>query len=96
MSRPVDEPTLRRQVGRRIYLRRMWLRATQQEIADQAELSRNFVSAIERGAQGLDAWRLWRLADALGASLMWVLAGPDEAATHPTPGRPRESAIPPQ
>jgi transcriptional regulator with XRE-family HTH domain len=87
VNRPVDEATLRQQVGRRIYLRRVWLDLTQQEVADKGRVSRNFVSAIERGVQGLDAWRLWRVAEALGATLDWVLRGPDDGVTKPVPGR---------
>jgi transcriptional regulator with XRE-family HTH domain len=86
--RPETETALRRQVGRRAYVRRVWLDLSQQEVADKAGLTRNFVSAIERGAQGLDAWRLWALADALGGTLDWLLTGPDGAVTTPTPGRP--------
>jgi transcriptional regulator with XRE-family HTH domain len=88
MSRPASEDELRRQVGRRACVRRVWLDLSQQELADKARLTRNFVSAIERGAQGLDAWRLWQLADALGGTLDWLLNGPDDALTAPAPGAP--------
>lgn len=77
---------MRRQVGRRAYMRRVWLDLSQQEVADKAGLTRNFVSAIERGAQGLDAWRLWALAGGLGGTLDWLLTGPDDALTAPNPG----------
>jgi hypothetical protein len=87
VPRPDREPELRRQVGRRTYMRRVWLHLSQQELADKAQVARNFVSAIERGAQGLDAWRLWCLADALDTTVDWLLAGPDDALTNPTPGR---------
>lgn len=40
-------------------------------------MTRNFVSAIERGAQGVDAWRLDKLANALGVSLAWLLGQSD-------------------
>jgi transcriptional regulator with XRE-family HTH domain len=85
--RPDTETALRQQIGRRVYMRRVWLRLSQQQVADRAGLSRNFVSAVERGAQSLDAWRLWNLADALGGTLDWLLTGPDDALTAPTPGR---------
>lgn len=77
---------MRRQIGRRVYMRRVWLGLNQQEVADRAGVTRNFVSAIERGAQGLDAWRLWALADGLGGTLSWLLTGPDDALTAPNPG----------
>jgi transcriptional regulator with XRE-family HTH domain len=41
-------------------------------------VSRNFVSAVERGQQGLDAYRLLSLAEALGVTLAWVLGGEEE------------------
>jgi transcriptional regulator with XRE-family HTH domain len=85
--RPDSEAAFRRDVGRRLFIRRSWLRLSQDEVAQRAQVTRNFVSAIERGAQGLDAWRLWAVADALGASLDWLLAGPDNAATTRAPGR---------
>ncbi len=84
--RPESEAALRKQVGRRLRLRRIWLDLSQDEVAQRARVTRNFVSAIERSAQGLDAWRLWAVADALGATLDWLLTGPDDAATTPTPG----------
>jgi transcriptional regulator with XRE-family HTH domain len=84
--RPETETALRQQVGRRAYMRRVWLDLSQQELADKAGVTRNFVSAIERGAQGLDAWRLWTLADGLGGTLDWLLTGPDDALTAPNPG----------
>jgi transcriptional regulator with XRE-family HTH domain len=87
MTRSPDEQTLRDQVGRRLYMRRTWLRLAQQEVADKAGVTRNFVSAIERGAQGLDAWRLSLIADALSITLDWLLTGPDEHVTATTPGR---------
>ena len=84
--RPDTETAMRRQIGRRAYIRRVWLDLSQQEVADKSGLTRNFVSAIERGAQGLDAWRLWALAEGLGGTLDWLLTGPDDALTTPNPG----------
>jgi transcriptional regulator with XRE-family HTH domain len=86
-SRPDVEATLRQQVARRAFVRRVWLGLSQQEVADRAGVTRNFVSAIERSAQGLDAWRLWALAEALGGTLDWLIAGPDEAVTAANPGQ---------
>lgn len=61
-----DEAALRRQIGKRIRVERVWRDLSQGELAEKAGITRNFVSAIERGAQGLDAYRLLRLADVLG------------------------------
>ena len=77
-NRPGDELLHRTQVGRRVRVRRVWAALSQEDVARKAQVSRNFVSAIERGAQGLDAWRLWAVADALGVRLEWLLTGPDD------------------
>lgn len=76
----------RRLVGKRVRVGRIWLELSQDELAAKAGVSRNFVSAIERGAQGLDAWRLWALAEGLGGTLDWLLTGPDDALTALNPG----------
>jgi transcriptional regulator with XRE-family HTH domain len=59
---------------------------TQEEVAEKAGLTRNAVSAVERGTQSLDVHRLWKLADALGVSPTWLLFGPDSEVTAATPG----------
>jgi DNA-binding XRE family transcriptional regulator len=65
-----DEVRFRAEVGWRLRKLRTWNDdLSQDELARLAGVTRNFVSAIERGAQGLDAWRLWRIADALGVPL---------------------------
>ena len=81
---PASEEEYRRQVGHRARLRRVDLRLNQNEIAAKAGVSRNFVSAIERGTQGLDTWRLRRLADALDVTFGWLLGEPDAPAGHRT------------
>ncbi len=81
-----EEQTFRNQLGRRLNARRNWLQLSQDDIANKAGVTRNFVSAIERGAQGLDAWRLHLVADAVGVTLDWLLFGPDELLTDPEPG----------
>jgi len=55
----------RRAVGRRLRTARVVLSISQQDVADAAGCSRNFVSGIERGAQGVDAYRLSLVALAL-------------------------------
>ena len=87
MSSSDDELVLRAQVARRLYVRRVWLGLAQQEVADKAGVTRNFVSAIERSAQGLDAFRLGLIADAIGVTLGWLLSGPDDDLTASEPGR---------
>ena len=72
-----DERSFRRQVGKRLRSQRIWLELSQDEVATKAGVTRNFISAVERGAQGLDAWRLTHVAHALGTTLYWLLGGPD-------------------
>jgi transcriptional regulator with XRE-family HTH domain len=67
----------RRAVGKRIRVWRVVNERSQDELAAEAGVTRNFVSAIERGAQGLDAIRLRRLAAAMNMSLAELLADPD-------------------
>lgn len=75
---PATEQDYRRQIGKRARLARVGLDASQDDIATKAGVTRNYVSATERGAQGLDAWRLRCLADALGVTLVWLLGLTDQ------------------
>lgn len=83
---PYGEKTFRREVGRRIRAERALLNLRQDELAERAGVSRNFVSAVERGTQRLDAWRLLHLARALQCDLGWLLL-----EERPVP-RPRAAA----
>src|SRR5215213_7674937 len=74
-----DEVEFRRAVGKRIRVWRVLHDLSQDDLARSAGVTRNFVSAIERGAQGLDAVRLRRLAAALRMELADLLADPDPA-----------------
>jgi transcriptional regulator with XRE-family HTH domain len=62
-------------VARRLRGARALLDVDQQSLADASGVSRNFVSAMERGAQNLDAYRLSLLAMALGMPLLTLLTG---------------------
>jgi len=64
----------RRAVGKRIRVWRAMHDCRQDQLAAAAGVTRNFVSAIERGAQGLDAVRLRRLAAAMDMPLAELLA----------------------
>jgi transcriptional regulator with XRE-family HTH domain len=70
---PYGEGHFRRDVGRRIRAKRSLHNLRQEELAARAGVSRNFVSAVERGTQRLDAWRLRHLALALECELGWLL-----------------------
>jgi transcriptional regulator with XRE-family HTH domain len=72
------EQAYRREIGRRIRDERFWRNLRQEELAERAEVSRHFVSAVERGRHGLDAWRLRKVAHALGRDLAWLLEEPAE------------------
>lgn len=72
------EQAYRREIGRRIREERFWLNLRQEELAQLAGVSRHFVSAIERGRHGLDAWRLRKVAFALGRDLAWLLEEPGD------------------
>ena len=88
---PATEQDYRRQIGRRARIARTGLDLSQDDIATKAGLTRNYISATERGAQGLDTWRLRRLADALGVTAGWLLGLTDD--THPlNPRRPGASS----
>lgn len=65
-----DEAAFRAELGWRLRKLRTWDDdLSQDELAARAGVTRNFISAIERGAQGLDARRLLRIADALGVPM---------------------------
>ena len=89
---PATEDDYRRQIGRRARLARVGLDLSQDDVATKAGVTRNFVSAIERGAQGLDTWRLRHLADALGVPLGWLLGLTGYPALHDPrdPGDPAD------
>ena len=76
-SGDVGDIAFRRSVGLRIRVWRVVHDRSQDDLARAAGVTRNFVSAIERGAQGLDAVRLRRLAVAMGIELAELLAEPD-------------------
>lgn len=69
------QKTYREGVGARLRTVRVLSDVSQDELAVAAGVSRNFVSAVERGAQGLDAYRLSLIATALRIPLLMLLAG---------------------
>ena len=84
---PSGEAAFRREIGGRIRAERSLRNLRQEELARRAGVSRNFVSAIERGTQRLDAWRLVHLARALDCDLCRLLDGSRPA---PRPGAGRD------
>ncbi len=73
----IDDGAYRRAVGKRVRVWRALHDRTQDDLAAAAGVTRNFVSAIERGAQGLDAVRLRRLAVAMNVPLADLLTDPE-------------------
>ena len=72
------DDALCRAVGRRLRVWRVLNDRTQGDLAVEAGVTRNFVSAIERGAQGLDAVRLRKVAAAMDTPLAELLADPPD------------------
>lgn len=62
---------------------------SQQELGAAAGMSRNFISLVERGTNGIDVLRLRRLAAALGVDLVELVAEPDDRPTHRARAIPR-------
>lgn len=69
LAPPEDEGALRKLIGKRVRAERVWRDLSQSDLAAKTGVTRNFVSAIERGAQGLDGYRLARIAEALGLTM---------------------------
>lgn len=88
MTTMTADNVYRRVVGKRLRVWRALHDKTQEDLADAAGVTRNFVSAIERGAQGLDAVRLRKVAAAMDTPLGDLLA-------EPTPDRRNVSEGPP-
>jgi transcriptional regulator with XRE-family HTH domain len=61
-----SETEYRRTVGKRIRVWRVVNDCSQDELAQRADVTRNFVSAMERGSQKMDAGRLHRMAHVMG------------------------------
>ena len=78
-----EDDSYRRAVGKRIRVQRVIQDMSQDDLARTAGVTRSFVSAIERGAQGLDAVRLRRLAAAMDMTLAELLADPEPTVRTP-------------
>jgi len=71
-----NDKELRRTVGRRLRLARQIVELTQQQVADDAGVSRSTVVLTERGTNGgVDVYRLRRMAAAVGISLTELFDG---------------------
>ena len=61
-------------LGKRLRILRTFHGLTQEEVAHRAGITRNYLSAVERGTQCLDAVRARRLAIVLGVDIGDLLA----------------------
>lgn len=59
--------------GKKVRIRRVTCDMSQEQLAQAARMSRNFVSSVERGAHGVDIVRVLRLARALHVTLPELL-----------------------
>lgn len=79
MTRVQSEQEYRHLVGKRLRMQRHALDLSQDALVERTGLTRNVISALERGTQTVDAWRLTLLAEALSVPLEWLCnpeAGP--------------------
>lgn len=67
--------SLKWEIGQRIQWRRKQLGLTQEEVAEQTGLTRNFLASVERGARGLAAESIKRISTTLQISTDFILFG---------------------
>jgi transcriptional regulator with XRE-family HTH domain len=84
---PSSEQDFYESVGRRIRAHRRARDLTQEQLADDVDLSRTSITNIEQGNQPVSAWLLWRLSAILGCSVNELLPSAEETlpATRPLP-----------
>jgi len=68
-SEPTNDRSYLRAFGRRVKVLRVGADLTQEQLAELAGLSRQYLGLLERGEQSIDLLRLRRLANALGVDL---------------------------
>lgn len=81
-------------IGRRLFLARKAAKYTQQQVADEVKVTRQAVSAWERGAHSITACELGALAVFYGVSADYLIFGGDPLparAVIMAAGRPRPS-----
>ena len=65
----------KKEMGQRIKIRRKKLMLTQEEIAEQLNISVKHLSEVERGIAGLSIENLIKLSNILGLSLDYIIKG---------------------
>jgi transcriptional regulator with XRE-family HTH domain len=73
MTKPHAELTTRKLFARNVRALRRAREISQEELADAAELSRTYVSSVERGERNISIDNIGKLAAALGATPMALL-----------------------
>ena len=68
------------EIGARIRQRRTESHLTQERLAEQAEVSKSFISEVESGATAASGLVYLRIARALDVSVQWILSGAEDIA----------------
>ncbi len=73
-------------IGKQIVNRRHELNMTQEELAEESNLSINYISRIERGtSQHISAESLYKIAKSLNTTMETLIAGKNSPAKNPGP-----------
>lgn len=88
MTRRADEAAFLWVLGRRVRVLRAVRELSQEQLAEAAGFSRNFVSMVERGVCGADLLRARRLAEVLGVPPSMLVADQAEGPALVAAGRP--------
>ena len=67
--------SLAKQIGRRIYSQRKKLGLTQEQVAELADVSPQFLSNMENGKRNVSALNLFKISRALNVSADYLLTG---------------------
>lgn len=71
----MNETSLLKEMGKRITTRRMELNITQEQLAEQIDVSPATISSAENGKKALRPFNLLKLSKALGYSVDYLLSG---------------------
>lgn len=73
-------------IGDRVRTRRRQLEMTQEKLAEEAELSKSFISEVESGQTAANGLVYLRIAQALDVDVQWLLTGEVRAAPRSAAG----------
>ncbi len=63
------------ELGKRVRMRREFLRLTREQLAEQVDLSPRFINSLENGSSGVKLESLSRLAEALDTTCDYLVCG---------------------